>query len=158
MVMDVLGPSLEALRLFCKGKFTHKTGALIALQVICRLEFLHSKGFIHRDIKPENFLIGAGKRANTIFMIDFGLAKRYLDPKTGKHIRLKGNKSAIGTIRYTSLAASQGYEQGRKDDMESVAYLLSYFLRGGNLPWIGLKMKSSARYKKISELKRDTSF
>lgn len=80
--------------------------ALVAIHVISRLEFLHSKGFIHRDIKPENFLIGTGKKTNTIFMIDFGLAKRFEDPKTGKHIVLKNNKGATGTIRYTSLAAS----------------------------------------------------
>lgn len=137
MVMEVLGPSIEALFQFCGRKFSIKTAALLALQFIDRLEFLHSKGFIHRDVKPENFLIGTNKKVDNIYIIDFGLAKRYMDPKTGQHTSLKIQKGPIGTIRYQSYEASMGYEQGRKDDLESVANMLSYFLSGGHLPWMG---------------------
>ena len=83
---------------------------MIALQCITRMEFLHSKEFIHRDIKPENFLIGIGKKQHTVFSIDFGLAKRYRDPKTGQHIAFKENKGMTGTARYASLNAHCGYE------------------------------------------------
>ncbi len=62
---------------------------MIVIQCIDRVEVMHKVGFIHRDIKPENFLIGHGKKNNVIYLIDFGLAKRYLDPRTGKHISFK---------------------------------------------------------------------
>jgi len=83
---------------------------MILLQCISRIELLHSKEFIHRDIKPENFLIGVGKKANIVFTIDFGLAKRYKDPKTGQHIAFKENKGMTGTARYASLNVHLGYE------------------------------------------------
>ena len=142
MVMDVLGPSIEALHQFCERKFTVKTCALIAIQCISRMELLHSKGFIHRDVKPENFLIGVGKKNSILYLIDYGLAKRYIDPKTGQHISFKTNKGATGTLRYSSLAASMNHEQGRKDDLEAVGYVLAYLLRGAQLPWMGVRGKN----------------
>lgn len=110
MVMDVLGPCIEALHIFCQRNFSVKTVALLAIHMIKRIEFIHSRGFIHRDVKPENFLIGVGPKTDTIYLIDFGLTKRYVDPKTGNHIAFKGNKGATGTVRYASLAANMGYE------------------------------------------------
>jgi serine/threonine protein kinase len=83
---------------------------MIILQCVSRIEFLHSRDFIHRDIKPENFLIGVGKKASTIYTIDFGLAKRYKDPKSGSHIVFKENKGMTGTARYASLNVHLGYE------------------------------------------------
>lgn len=82
MVLDLLGPSLEDLCNFCNRKFTLKTTLMLADQLVSRVEFLHAKNFIHRDIKPDNFLIGLGKKANMIHVIDFGLSKKYRDPKT----------------------------------------------------------------------------
>lgn len=110
MVMDLLGPSLEDTFNFCKRKFTIKTTLMIADQMIQRLEFLHNNHFIHRDMKPDNFLIGHGKKQNIIYVIDFGLAKRYRDPKTGEHIPYKDNKSLTGTARYASVNAHLGIE------------------------------------------------
>ena len=86
-------------------------------------------------MKPENILIGQGKKTNTFYLIDFGLAKRYLCPKTGTHIPFKANKGTIGTLKYLSLSAHKGNEHSRRDDLESLGIILIYFLRRGNLPW-----------------------
>lgn len=86
-------------------------------------------------MKPENILIGQGKKQNTVYLIDFGLAKRYLCPKTGDHIPFKEDKGIIGTTKYLSLSGHYGNEHSRRDDLESLGFVLLYFLRKGNLPW-----------------------
>lgn len=136
MVMEALGPSLDSLHEFCLREFSEMTLALVGIQCIRRLEWIHSKGFIHRDIKPENFLIGSKSKEDTIFIIDFGLAKRYLDPKTGQHIAFKKHKGCFGTQRYQSLRATFGHEQSRRDDLEALGYMLAYFANKGSLPWM----------------------
>lgn len=82
MVMELLGPSLEDLFNYCGRKFSLKTVLMIAEQLITRIESIHAKGYIHRDIKPDNFLIGLGQTSTTLFTIDFGLSKRYIDQRT----------------------------------------------------------------------------
>uniref|UniRef100_H0VV76 non-specific serine/threonine protein kinase n=1 Tax=Cavia porcellus TaxID=10141 RepID=H0VV76_CAVPO len=127
--MDLLGPSLEDLFNFCSRRFTMETVFTLADQMISRIEYVHTKNFIHRDIKPDNFLMGIGRHCNKLFLIDFGLAKKYRDNRTRQHIPYREDKNLTGTARYASINARLGIEQSRRDDMESLGYVLMYFNR-----------------------------
>ena len=153
MVMDLLGQNLEDLYNYCAKNFSLKTIIMIIIQMIERLKHVHDNHYIHRDIKPENFLIGKENTEKTIYLIDFGLAKRYRDEYTQIHIPLKENRNLTGTARYASCNAHNGLEQSRRDDMESIAYVILYFFRK-KLPWQGLKCKDkNEKHAKIKELK-----
>ena len=108
---------------------------------------------IHRDIKPDNFLIGTENSDNVIYLIDFGLAKRFRDPKTGAHIPYKDGKKLTGTARYASIYTHLGIEQSRRDDLESMIYSLIYLFKGVH-PWPNIQAKSKhEKYQKILEKK-----
>lgn len=156
MVIDLLGPSLEDLFNYCNRKFSFKTVLLLADQLICRVEYIHARCFIHRDIKPDNFLMGVGRRGSQVNVIDFGLAKKYRDPRTHLHIPYRENKNLTGTARYASVNTHLGIEQLRRDDLESLGYVLIYFCRG-SLPWQGLKAATKRqKYDRIMEKKMTT--
>ena len=153
MVFELLGKNLEELLQNCDKKFSLKTTLMIAIQVLDRIRHLHMHNYIHRDIKPQNFSIGRGENEHIIYLIDFGLAKRYREEYTNFHIPLRQNIKLTGTIRYASCNALNKKELSRRDDMESIGYLLIYLLKG-SLPWQGLKIKQkSEKYSKIKELK-----
>ena len=155
MVMDLLGKSLEDCFNDCGRRFSLKTTLMLADQLLSRIEIMHSKCFIHRDIKPDNFLMGRGVRRSMVYAIDFGLAKLYRDPRTHSHIPYRENRSLTGTARYASLNAHLGIEQSRRDDLESIGYMLVYFMKG-SLPWQGLQTATKAqKYKAIMESKRN---
>uniref|UniRef100_A0A7S3J0C1 Casein kinase I n=1 Tax=Euplotes harpa TaxID=151035 RepID=A0A7S3J0C1_9SPIT len=130
---------------------------MLADQMLQRIEFVHNNSFLHRDIKPDNFLMGYGSNQHILYIIDFGLSKRFIDPKTGKHIPYRDGKSLTGTARYASLNTHIGQEQSRRDDIESIAFVIIYLLKG-KLPWQGVSGKDKdEKYKKIKEKKIDTT-
>ncbi|KAH8352682.1 hypothetical protein KR084_005615 [Drosophila pseudotakahashii] len=156
MVMELLGPSLEDLFVLCQRKFSLKTVLMVAEQLIERLEYLHSHRYLHRDIKPENLLMGRDDASHRLYLIDFGLAKRYWDAATDKHVRPRAGSRLTGTARYASINALRGGQQSRRDDIESMGYVLMYFLRG-SLPWQGLKAnQKQQKHEMICEMKLST--
>ena len=152
MVMDFLGPSLSDLFQFKEKSFSIETVLMLGIQMLTRIEFIHEKGFIHRDIKPENFVIGLNERSNIVHIIDFGLSKRYKDKNTGQHIPYRENRHLVGTVRYASINAHLGIEQSRRDDIESIGYVLAYFYLG-RLPWQSKMDKGKPPVNKIMEKK-----
>ena len=155
LIETLLDKSLENLYAESHGNFNLKDISMIGIQVLDRLEYIHNKNVIHRDIKPDNFVIGKNKDKNIIYIIDFGLAKKYRNSKTLEHIPFKMTKRLTGTARYASINALKGGEQSRKDDLESLSYMLLYFLKG-RLPWQGVPgMTKGEKYKKIYYMKKN---
>ena len=154
MIQPLLGNSLYKLFLTCKKKFTLKDICLIGLQCLDRIEWIHKKNIIHRDIKPDNFLTGL-KDPRIIYLIDFGQSKKYRSERTLKHIQFRLTKKLIGTPRYASINALEGFELSRRDDLESFCYMIIFFLIK-KLPWQGVKAQTYAkRNNKICKSKED---
>ena len=158
LVEELLGKSLEDIFNAYGKPFSLKTVCVLGIEMIKRIQYIHSKYYIHRDIKPDNFMTGRGQNEKKIYIIDFGLAKKYYSVSRAQHIKFVTGKHLIGTARYCGRNAHRGYEQGRRDDIESIGYVLMYFLLGV-LPWQGLKArKNEDHFEKIAQKKYTTSF
>ena len=155
MVMEFLGPSLGDLFQLKERNFGMETVLMLAIQILTRIEYIHEKGFLHRDIKPENFVIGLNEKSNLVYLIDYGLSKRYKDKNSGQHIPYRENKQLVGTVRYASINAHLGIEQSRRDDLEGIGYVLVYFYLG-RLPWQNKTDKGKPLTQKITEKKLTT--
>ena len=172
MVMDILGPSLLDL----KNEYgsaennTHNEKTLslqtvlsLGLQMLRRIEDIHTKGFIHRDIKPDNFLFGSETHQHVLYIIDFGLTKKYckyIDTDNSssqdiEHISCETGRKIIGTERYVSVNVHDGLTPARRDDMESIGYVM-IFLLAGYLPWSESESESKSKSKSESESKSES--
>ena len=155
LIMELLGLSLESLFQSLNKRFSLKTACMLGIQMLDRIEYVHSRKLIHRDIKPDNFAMGKGKNSHILYILDFGLTKKFWSSTHKCHIPLIKGKKLTGTARYASINALSGFEQSRRDDLESICYVLLYFLKG-SLPWQGLKINNKEeRYKKICEIKKN---
>ncbi|KAG1906130.1 kinase-like domain-containing protein [Suillus fuscotomentosus] len=135
LVLELLGPSLHNLFLARYGKFSLETVANLGDQLLSRLKYIHSHGYVHGDIKPQNVVMGLGDLKHTTFIIDFGVAKEFWDTSTSVHIPFRQGRRLTGTPAFASINNHLGVEPGRCDDLESLTYMLIYFLQG-SLPWL----------------------
>ncbi|KAI0321750.1 kinase-like domain-containing protein [Amylostereum chailletii] len=153
LVLDKLGPTLQDLRRVCRGRFSLKTISMLALQMLNRIEFVHSRNLIIRDVKPENFAMGLGEDASTVYLFDFGLAKLFEDPVTGKHIPYREGRDGMGTPRYCSYNMEYGRDQSRRDDLEALGNTFLFFYHG-RLPWQGIYAPTIPwKFQRIGEMK-----
>ena len=157
LIMDRLGKSIEDVLQEQGGSLSIEVTLAIAIKLIEALRHIHDRGIVHRDLKPQNMMLSNDSTSTQIFIIDYGLSKRYKDPVTG-HIPYQCNKKGLtGTPRYTSVSSHMGAEQSRRDDLESLVYILCY-LRTGSLPWQGTKGKTKQeKYDNIKRKKQNIS-
>lgn len=152
LVMQHAGESLYDVMKRHRGRLPHRSTMVIGCQAIQRLHDIHARGLLHRDLKPQNLTLSEG----TVFLCDFGLAKAYLDEHR-EHVVWRNGKRLTGTPRFASIHTHDGVEQSRRDDIESLVYVLVYLVRG-ELPWQGLKRRKGERkHDAIAEVKRATS-
>jgi len=130
MICQLLGKNLASVHKKHDKSFSLGTAITIALQVLARLEHIHEKGFIHRDLKPQQLVLSQCKKK--FFLIDFGLARRYIFKK--QHVAYQSNCPRAGNATFSSLNNHMGIRQSRRDDIESWAYILVYLWKG-YLPW-----------------------
>ena len=140
LVLPLLGKSLLDMFIYKNKNINIDDICLLAIQILERIEWIHSNNIVYRDIKPENFLFGK-KDPEVLYLIDFGLCRKYKSSTTGKHIKPKNLGKFTGTSRYASLYAMAGNEQSRRDDIESIGYMI-IFLMKKRLPWQGIKGNS----------------
>ena len=156
LIQELLGDNLwQVIKKRNLRKYDINDLSKIAIQIIDRIEYVHSKNILHRDIKPENFLLGLDNK-NYIYIIDFGISRKYRSDKTGKHIRYTLTGKLFGTLKFISYNAARGVEHSRRDDMLSIGHMLA-FLAGNKLPWQGYEIhgpNAKRNYEKVVELKR----
>ena len=154
LVMPLLGNSLLDLFIIKNEPLNFKDICNVSIQILDRIEWVHSNNIVYRDIKPENFLFGKTDN-DVLYLIDFGLCRKYKSSKTGKHIPPKYLGKFTGTSRYASIYAMAGNEQSRRDDIESIGYMMIFFMKK-KLPWQGIKGNSYKEcYHKLYLMKKN---
>lgn len=154
MVMELLGSSLQdLLDSRPNDRLSLKTVLMLADQMLERVETIHSRGIIHRNVKPGNFVMGRGRNAHKVYIIDFGVSTLYRDETTGEHIEFKNIGDRTGNPSFTSPNSHHGYALSRRDDLFSLGYSLVYLLRGWH-PWISSRYHSDYS---LASFKEDTA-
>jgi casein kinase 1 len=153
MAIDLLGKSLQTVSSEYKKSVPVGIVGMYAKQMVQIIWAVHEKGFVHRDIKPTNFMTGIKKNEtetqDELFLIDFGMARTYIDDKTNAHRSNKMRTSGIiGTPRYVSINVHDGCEPSRRDDLISIMYVLVYLVKG-RLPW-----KAAASPELVAQMKK----
>ena len=149
--MELLGQSLKDLFKLKNKKFSIKTTCMLGIQMIERIEYIHSQKIIHTNLKPNPFILGKKSKSHILFLSDFCSAKKYW--MHNEHIKFSEGKTNFGSAKFLSSNALNGYEVSRRDDLESIAYIIIYFIKG-SLPWQGLELNSKEeKFKKICEIK-----
>ena len=161
LIEELLGPSIRKIWKIKNANLNYKLKfiCMIALQVLDRLEYIHSKNIMHRDIKDSNISIGR-KNPEIIYLIDFGLAFKYRSSRTGKHIKYADVHKAYGSLEFISINGNKGYQQSRRDDLESLGYMIVYLAKN-TLPWINKDIYSiknkTLKYHTVAKLKASIS-
>ena len=138
LAMEMMGKSVDVIMADSGGRLELRLVIEIGLQVIDRLEFLHSRGFVHRDLRPEHFLFGRVKHPDKVYLAGLVLSKTF-QRTNGRHVPYKDNKTSFtGTARFVSLNTHLGIEQSRRDDLEALINVM-VFMAKGHLPWMGVK-------------------
>ncbi|KAG1731245.1 kinase-like protein, partial [Suillus occidentalis] len=135
LVLELLGPSLHQLFLANNRRFSLLNVVNLGVQLLSCLEYIYFHNYVHGDIKPQNILVGLGNLRHTTFIIDFGITKTYWNATTSDHVPIRHGRSLSGTPAFASINNHLGVEPGHHDDLESLTYMLIYFLCG-SLPWL----------------------
>ena len=158
LVMELLGKSLDKILIeLPNNKMSIRCVCNIAYQLITIFQIIHNCNIIHRDIKPGNIAVGREEKSKYIYLLDFGLSKKYRSSKTKNHYPFIKNHKLVGTVRYSSINALDGCSLSRRDDLESLGYCLIYLIFG-RLPWQGcISSNKEDKYYKIKQIKKNTT-
>lgn len=153
MVMDRLGPTLTELFLVQGGLLSRKTLLMLLKHILISIQNVHESGYIHRDIKPDNICMGRAGKAGVVHLIDFGISERYIDEETGNHVPMINDGSFSGTIKFASVHALSGLTSSRRDDLESLIYVIM-FLWTGSLPFASVDKDNIKRAIQTSKIEK----
>ncbi|KAI0317508.1 kinase-like domain-containing protein [Amylostereum chailletii] len=160
LAIDLLGSSLDSLyRRNGKAPMDMRSVLSIAVQVISRLQFMHSRGVLHRDVQLGNTTVGLRPNEQTLYMIDFGFSKRYIDPKSHKHVANRTQRDFIGNYWFSSVNVHcRAKTCSRRDDLEAAALMFIHLLTPGGLPWTRNGVpRDDAAHDRLKREKRDTT-
>jgi serine/threonine protein kinase len=156
LVMEHMGNSLENIFSNHNQNFSMKTIIMLTIDLLKILQDIHINNILHRDLKPDNIVIGYKNNNKNIYLIDFGLSKSFINNNDGKHIDIIKNKSLVGSMRYASIRNHKGIEQSRRDELESLSYIILYFFTKSNLPWNGIQEENKQeKSKQICKIKNN---